>query len=170
MTTSGASEGQFTYNPPAGFTGTDTFTYTITNSHGSSTATVSLPISGIIWFINNNAVSGDGRIGSPFNSLASFQAINFYIDNTTGTLDRISFSNTTIGHTQASSDDNDGIQIAAGIGTTTLNVTADHCTFTGAAGDVMNVGAAAGSVDLIFTNNTVTNNFSGSVAGGVTFE
>jgi hypothetical protein len=76
MTTSGAGIGRFTYNPKAGFTGTDTFTYTIGNAHGSSTATVSLTLSGIIWFIDQSAGAGDGRLSSPFNSLASFQAIN----------------------------------------------------------------------------------------------
>jgi methionine-rich copper-binding protein CopC len=78
VTTSGAGIGQFTYNPPAGFTGpSDTFTYTIQNAHGTSnSATVTIPISGIIWFINNNAGAGDGRLSSPFNSLAAFQAIN----------------------------------------------------------------------------------------------
>ena len=76
MTTSGAGVGRFTYNPPAGFTGTDTFTYTINNANGSSTATASIPVSGIIWFINNNAPAGDGRLSSPFNTLAAFQAVN----------------------------------------------------------------------------------------------
>ena len=76
MTTSGAGAGQFTYNPPAGFTGTDTFTYTISSANGSSTATVSIPVSGVVWFINNAATAGDGRLASPFNSLAAFQAVN----------------------------------------------------------------------------------------------
>jgi len=434
MTTSGAGAGQFTYNPAAGYTGADTFTYTITNAHGSSTATVHLTLSGIIWFINDNAGAGDGRLASPFNSLAAFQAVNdgvgrhpaananifiydsatgytgpvtllngqkligqdatsslstisgltpgtssatlpatgggspnkvqitssgntvtlgsgntvwgmtlgnatgtaltgasvgslkirdltvnttgagvslangaldailnkvsavasgsssgtagiylstttgsfavagdgasstvggngsggtihatnsgssvgislnnvtnasftamhlhdfglaaitgtsvtgftldyttvdgangsslnqnavnfsnllgsatvdhssisggwhnnFYIDNNTGTLNRVSFTHSTIGTpNQASSDGNDGIQITAENGVTTLNVTADHCSFTGANGDNMNVAAAGGSVDLVFTNDTVTNNDPPSVGGGVTFE
>src|SRR5262249_13931367 len=76
MTTSGPGIGQFTYNPAAGYTGADSFTYTISNAHGSSTATVNLTLSGIIWFINNTAGAGDGRLASPFNSLAAFQAVN----------------------------------------------------------------------------------------------
>jgi Bacterial Ig-like domain/Cadherin-like domain len=71
-----SSNGQFTYNPAAGYTGADTFTYTIHNAHGSSTATVHLTISGILWFIDGNAGAGDGRLSSPFNSLAAFQAVN----------------------------------------------------------------------------------------------
>ncbi|HVT19110.1 MAG TPA: Ig-like domain-containing protein [Thermoanaerobaculia bacterium] len=76
MTTSGAGIGRFTYNPKAGYKGADSFTYTIGNAHGSSTATVSLTLSGIIWFIDGSAGAGDGRLSSPFNSLASFQAVN----------------------------------------------------------------------------------------------
>jgi len=76
MTTSGAGIGQFTYNPAAGYTGADTFTYTISNAHGSTTGTVHLTLSGIIWFINDNAGAGDGRLASPFNTLAAFQAVN----------------------------------------------------------------------------------------------
>jgi hypothetical protein len=76
MTTSGAGIGRFTYNPKAGYKGADSFTYTINNAHGSTTATVHLTLSGIIWFIDQSAGAGDGRLSSPFNSLASFQAIN----------------------------------------------------------------------------------------------
>ena len=81
MTTSGANAGAFTYNPPAGYTGTDTFTYTITNTAGSSTATVSIVVSNTIWFINNAASAGDGRFNTPFNSLAAFQAVNDGVGN-----------------------------------------------------------------------------------------
>ena len=70
------SNGQFTFNPAAGYMGADSFTYTISDAHGSATATVSMTISGMIWFINNTAGAGDGRLSSPFNSLAAFQAVN----------------------------------------------------------------------------------------------
>ncbi|HYV10908.1 MAG TPA: Ig-like domain-containing protein, partial [Pyrinomonadaceae bacterium] len=84
MTTSGPDMGKFTYNPPAGFEGVDTFTYTLTdNANATSaasnrTATVSLTVSGMIWFINNNDLgsSPDGRLTSPFKTLAAFQAVN----------------------------------------------------------------------------------------------
>ncbi|HWT01914.1 MAG TPA: Ig-like domain-containing protein, partial [Pyrinomonadaceae bacterium] len=76
VTVSGADMGEYLYNPPAGYEGGDTFTYQITNDGGSDSATVSLPISGMVWFINNAAGAGDGRLSSPFNSLAAFQAVN----------------------------------------------------------------------------------------------
>jgi hypothetical protein len=64
------ADGSFTYNPPAGFEGTDTFTYTATDGTTPSTATVIISVSGMIWFINNAAAAGgDGRLTSPFNAL-----------------------------------------------------------------------------------------------------
>src|SRR5207244_721138 len=39
------SDGTFTYDPPVGYTGTDTFTYTVTNGNGTSpVATVTLTV------------------------------------------------------------------------------------------------------------------------------
>ncbi|HSE16084.1 MAG TPA: Ig-like domain-containing protein, partial [Pyrinomonadaceae bacterium] len=75
-----SSDGSFTYNPPAGFEGNDSFTYTLNDNDGegaTDTATVSITVSGMIWFINNNASCPcDGRLTNPFNSLAAFQAVN----------------------------------------------------------------------------------------------
>jgi methionine-rich copper-binding protein CopC len=78
VTTSGANMGQFTYNPPAGFRGADSFTYTITNATGGghATATVSISVNGMVWFVNNGGSSGDGRLQTPFSSLSAFAAIN----------------------------------------------------------------------------------------------
>jgi hypothetical protein len=64
------ADGGFDFNPAAGFQGTDSFTYTLTNSAGSSTATVSINVSGMIWFVDNSlGANGDGRLTTPFNCL-----------------------------------------------------------------------------------------------------
>ena len=82
MTVSGADMGKFTYDPPAGFEGSDSFTYTIsrTDGGGSDTATISIPISGMVWFINSSGasctVAGCGRLSSPFSTLAAFNSLN----------------------------------------------------------------------------------------------
>ena len=69
--------GSFTYNPLAGFEGADNFTYTIDNGFTSPvTATVNLTIAGMVWFITNGGAAGNGRLSSPFNSIAAFQAVN----------------------------------------------------------------------------------------------
>jgi hypothetical protein len=78
--TMNTSTGTFTYDPPRGFTGTDSFNYTISNAAGSDTGAVVLTVSDMIWFINNGSgacSSGcDGRLTHPFTSLADFEAVN----------------------------------------------------------------------------------------------
>jgi hypothetical protein len=66
-----SSDGSFTYNPAPGFEGTDSFNYTITDSHGNTnTGTVTITVSGMIWFVNSSAApGGDGRLSSPYNCL-----------------------------------------------------------------------------------------------------
>lgn len=78
------SDGSFTYNPAPGFTGADSFTYTVTNTTTgkTDTSTVSLTVGTdpgqdkLVWFINNAnaATPRDGRITNPFNSIAEFNA------------------------------------------------------------------------------------------------
>jgi uncharacterized repeat protein (TIGR01451 family) len=65
------ADGSFTYNPPPGFEGADTFTYTINGaSPPSNTSTVTVNVAGMIWFVNAAAAAGgDGRLTSPFNAL-----------------------------------------------------------------------------------------------------
>lgn len=84
------ADGSFTYNPPAGFEGSDSFTYTLTNSEGSNSATVTITVSGMIWFINNAASCPcDGRLTNPFNTLSSFNAVNTGAGNNPAANDNI---------------------------------------------------------------------------------
>jgi hypothetical protein len=72
--------GAFTYNPPAGYEGADSFSYQVCDTGipgiACTSATVNLTVSGMIWFIDNTASAGDGRLSSPFNTLAAFEAVN----------------------------------------------------------------------------------------------
>ena len=66
------SNGEFTYVPPAGYVGADSFTYT---ANTTLTCTVNLTVSDMIWFIDNSkGVNGNGTLNSPFNSLPNFNA------------------------------------------------------------------------------------------------
>ena len=49
------TNGTFTYNPPAGFTGADHFFYRLTNGGGTSTGDVTITAADMIWFIDNTA-------------------------------------------------------------------------------------------------------------------
>lgn len=80
------SDGSFSYNPNPGFTGTDSFTYTVRDTgpdniagnadDNTDTATATITVGPtLVWFINNTAAAGgDGRITTPFNSIAAFNA------------------------------------------------------------------------------------------------
>jgi hypothetical protein len=65
------ADGNFTYSPAAGFTGPDTFTYTLSNDAGTSTATVTVAVGDRIWFVDDSAaVGGTGLSDSPFRKLS----------------------------------------------------------------------------------------------------
>jgi VCBS repeat-containing protein len=68
--------GTFTYLPAAGFSGTDSFTYTITDSNDpanpkTATATVTITVGPVVWYVDNSKPAGNGEAGSPFSSLAA---------------------------------------------------------------------------------------------------
>jgi VCBS repeat-containing protein len=71
------ADGTFTYTPNAGFSGTDTFTYTITDSDDplnpkSDTATVTITVGPVVWYVDNSKVpAGNGEASTPFNTLAA---------------------------------------------------------------------------------------------------
>jgi uncharacterized repeat protein (TIGR01451 family) len=70
------ADGTFTYTPNAGFEGNDTFTYRIKDAAGlTGTATVTIQVDTPVWYVNGGAASeGDGRAGSPFKTLATFNS------------------------------------------------------------------------------------------------
>jgi large repetitive protein len=78
MTTSGPNLGQFSYNPPRGYQGPDSFTYTLSKNGRNSTATVSFTVSGMAWFIDNasSCTVCDGRLTNPYKLLADFNSAN----------------------------------------------------------------------------------------------
>ena len=72
-----AANGGFTYEPPPGFEGADSFTYETTDGTKTDTATVTINISGMVWFISNNAGgSNRGTFSNPFTTIASFNTAN----------------------------------------------------------------------------------------------
>jgi hypothetical protein len=70
------ASGSFTYTPPAGCTPTsDTFSYTVTDGSLTSTTMVTVNLLGCVWYVDQARPSdGTGTAGSPFLSLAHFQA------------------------------------------------------------------------------------------------
>lgn len=65
-------DGSFTYTPALNFVGAETFTYTLGNAGGSSTATITLTSTGLGRFVDNSAAdNGAGTQADPFDNLAS---------------------------------------------------------------------------------------------------
>ncbi|HXU03436.1 MAG TPA: Ig-like domain-containing protein, partial [Polyangia bacterium] len=67
-----SSSGAFSYVPPAGFTGTDTFNYTVSDGNGGTdNSTVTVTVASRVWYVKNNATAGGtGRSTDPFDTLA----------------------------------------------------------------------------------------------------
>ncbi len=66
--------GEFTYNPPAGFRGVDSFNYTIVdNDAHTSVASARITLEGIVWFVDDSNTTPPhlGTLSDPFQSLAS---------------------------------------------------------------------------------------------------
>ncbi|BCX49743.1 hypothetical protein HAHE_36510 [Haloferula helveola] len=78
-----APDGSFTYTPPTGFTGTDSFTYKVRDAQnlvGLSPGVVTLNVGSPVWFVNDLDATPDdataGTAANPFNSAAAFAARN----------------------------------------------------------------------------------------------
>ena len=78
-TTSGTAtlnaDGSFTYVPNAGFTGTDSFTFQVTDGVTPVTGAIQITVTNRVWYVSNqispnNAAGGDGRSTDAFETLA----------------------------------------------------------------------------------------------------
>ncbi len=69
-----ATDGSFTYEPPAGFEGVDSFVYSVIDSEGETdSANVYFGVADMVWFIDNSGPGGNtGTFADPFTSITSF--------------------------------------------------------------------------------------------------
>ncbi|HKK74361.1 MAG TPA: Ig-like domain-containing protein [Saprospiraceae bacterium] len=68
-----SADGSFTYESNAGYTGTDVFTYDITNGFGSQTCNTQIVVSNTIWFVDVNGTgTNQGTYSNPFRTIAAF--------------------------------------------------------------------------------------------------
>ncbi|HYC92389.1 MAG TPA: Ig-like domain-containing protein [Thermoanaerobaculia bacterium] len=122
----------------------------------------------------NNALADEGSV--KFTGLTGSASIsntsisggvknNVTVLNASGVLDRITFSNATIG-ANSTADGNDGVYLEAA-GSAILNATVQNSTFTSARGDLFQLGlAGTASSDFVFTGNTLSNNHPAIATGG----
>lgn len=83
------ADGSYTYVPPAGYTGADSFPYQVCDNgsdpQACASASVILTVTNMAWFVDNEASpGGDGSLAAPFASLAQFQAVNNNVGNNPG--------------------------------------------------------------------------------------
>jgi VCBS repeat-containing protein len=102
-----STSGEFSYTPTAGYIGSDSFNYTITDGNtptagtvsGSVTINVATPK---VWYVNADAATdGDGTSANPFNTLTHFQNSGVG-NNVDGAGDTIFLYNATNHYTGAS--------------------------------------------------------------------
>ena len=117
---------------------------------------------------NDSSIAFDNLTGSATVSNSSISggfADNFRVVNSTGSLNRITFSSDTIGDNSAANG-NDAVLLASS-GSATLNATIQNSIFTGARGDLVQYGhGGTGSGDLVLSGNTFSNNHPGIATGG----
>jgi hypothetical protein len=75
------ANGTFTYDPAAGYEGTDEFWYRLENEAGNDAAKVSITVGGVngmVWFVNTSGSVGgnNGTQAKPFLLLSDFQNVN----------------------------------------------------------------------------------------------
>ena len=159
------SDGSFTYEPPPGFVGADTFTYKISDGTKTDAATVTITMSGMVWFIQNNVGGTNiGTFSNPFTSIASFNTANagsgVAPDPKNG--DFIALRTGTGTYTET-----DGVNLRAqqklignGVAFNTAftadsNSIAAYTTFAGSAGSAPNIVTSSGNGVDLSTDNTV---------------
>jgi hypothetical protein len=161
-----AANGGFTYEPPPGFEGADTFSYEASDGTSTDTQTVTINVggaSGMVWFIQNNAGgSNRGTFSQPFTSIASFNTANA---GTGAVPDPKNGDFIALRTGSGTYSEADGINLRAqqkvignGVAfnssfTAAANSSSAYTTFAGSAGSAPNIVATAGNgVDLAADN------------------
>jgi hypothetical protein len=119
---------------------------------------------GSVYFgdIGTNGLSGTSSIIN--SEISGGSGRNFSDMQTSAGLAHLTVTNTTFGLNQANAGSSFVVEARANAA---INVTVTGSTFTGAPGDLANFTGQTGSVmNVIFDNNTLSNNHSGNIIGG----
>lgn len=88
------ADGDFVYTPPAGCIASDSFSYQVTDNDpdgaATGTGTVTVPVSGCVWYVANNGAGNSGTSTEPFDTLGQAQTASgtdqtIYVDAGDGT-------------------------------------------------------------------------------------
>lgn len=72
-----APDGTFSYQPPAGFVGTDRFGYIATNGTATIDALVTVALTERVWYVDGEAAGGNGTSSQPFNTISPISGAGF---------------------------------------------------------------------------------------------
>ncbi|WP_236980108.1 Ig-like domain-containing protein [Membranihabitans maritimus] len=156
--------GEFEYTPPAGFTGDDTFTYSVDNGFNDpSQATVTITVSDMVYFMDDMAdAGGDGTLTNPFQSISEHNSAppiansylfiedngNSYTGNLTLVVGQTVIGEGTVG-TLFGGSSLTGITLAALSNTIPYSVS-------GTSTDWAELGNGSGNAVTLNTDNTIT--------------
>ncbi len=167
------ADGSFSYLPPAGFTGTDTFTYTVSNTAVPSltdTATVTITVANRVWYVNNEAAGGDGRSGRPFQTLAQVNGAGGAGDSD-GTGDYIYLYTGNAGYTTGLTLESDqqliGNGVALVVNGNTLRAAGTRPTLSNGAGNALTLAAGSNTQGLNLTAAANAAIFGSGISGTV---
>ena len=99
------ANGDFVYTPPSGFTGNDTFTYSIVDTSGANTVTVTINVSGEVQAVNDTGTTDEDNTLS----VGALPDANNVLNNDADLRPDLVTSNLTINN-DAELDDDDGSQ------------------------------------------------------------
>jgi len=162
------SNGTFTYTPAVGFTGSDTFTFQVSDGTTTSSGTATITVANRVWYVNDNlSTNGNGTSTSPFNTLAS-------VPGASGTGDFIfvygSASTYTGGITLKASQTLVGQSVGLTIGgATVLSASGSNPTITNSSGIGITV-ASGNTIDGITVHGASSDGINGSQVNGFTLE
>ena len=151
-----------------GLKGTNVSSFSLTSSYFHNNGDdVSGDGEGGVYFYGLTGSSGQNSITNSFLDLGA--ARNLHVLNTSGTLDRLTVSGTTIGNDGNSGSDGIFIQADNSANTAvpvTLKATIQNGRFNGSRGDGIQFSArGTSSTDFVFTGNRMTNNHPNQVSG-----
>ena len=135
VTINASADGSFVYTPKTGFTGTDTFTYTLKNHNVPSltdTGTVTITVSNRVWYVDSSAAAGgDGSSALAFKTLPAVSAVDAANDFVSV---KNNGSNYASGFTLKAGEQLIGSGVNLVVGGFTLSTATSNATITNAAG------------------------------------
>ena len=160
------ADGSFTYTPPTGFTGTDTFQYTARDADNLDslvTGTVTMTVNDLVWYVDSSAAGGgDGSFTNPFQNLTPLNGAGGVGDVDTDSDTIFVFEGTGADYTGGIELENNQRLVGEGAGLTVNNMTIP-------AGNRPTIANSGGNAITLASNNTIRGLDIGNSSGSALF-